>query len=585
MNDSLPLFALAAFLSLAFLPMLGAEDAPVDSTSYPSLAFVSDPGTGPEAVLSEGPVMGLTRVVFRPERTEGFPEELRFLRTFPAPAAEVAGLALSRECLWVSSAKEGRIFRIDRTSGAVIGSFPAPGPRPGALHWDGAELWHSDRSGKVFALDAGGTVRASFDVGFEPAALIRVEERLLLSDAKDCRFRVFEARGGVEASSEPAPEKGLTGLTRAGGSLWCSVGSELIRFDRERGLAVCGFGVSPPHPAPCAVAGLSADAGELWFANAAAGTIHAIREPRHGEFVASGGRERKERFSITYQNRSAKAWDDLEILQHIPFFEMPGRRYLSLEIDPAPRAFFRDDLGNVSALVRLGRVEPGKSAACRIDVGMWTADRRQVIDPALFDGGKVSPEREAYISEFFPISGGTDPAVLEFVRKAVGDEKNPYWKIRRAHDALCEAIHYQEPRTDSVSEVLKMGYGVCRNYSAAMQAFGRDLRVPVLNSWAPQHETCYWMLPGIPPSLMEVTADDTARDPSSPWARSRWFLGTHRDEITTGVRGRAMHTKVLVDGKEFVYGWHFWRPASIEGLVHQGRWTVLDGRPRRSRRV
>ena len=195
-----------------------------------------------------------------------------------------------------------------------------------------------------------------------------------------------------------------------------------------------------------------------------------------------------------------------------------------------------------------------------------------------------APERRAYLSDFYPIAGGADPMVREFLDRAVGDEKNPYWKVRKAHDALCQAVAYQEAGTESVSEVLKGGHGVCRNYSAAMQAFGRLLGVPVLNSWAPQHETCFWMLPGIAPALMEIPpTPPTAGRP--PVARCRWLLGTHRDEITTGVRGRAMHSRLEVCGRELVYGWHFWRPVGLEGLTFQGGWKVLEGRPRIVRRL
>ena len=565
--------------------LLAAGAAAGDSTSYPSLAFSPDPGEGPAVVLLDGPVKGLTRVVFRPERTRGFPEELRPLRTFAAPAPALAGLAVSRDFLWAACAGPSRIYRLDRASGSVISSFPAPGPRPGALHSSGAELWHADRSGKVFALTAGGSVRSAFTVGFDPGALVRDGDRLLVSDRAAPLLHVLDAASGAELSTEPAPEKGLAGLARDGAGLWCASGNEVIRFDRKRGLPVCGFGVSPPHPAPCALAGLAEDSGELWYADGAAGAIRAIREPRHGEFVASAGRERRELFTITYRNGSARAWERLEILQHVPFLEMPGHRYLSLAIDPAPKALYRDDLGNVSALLDLGRVEPGGSAAVRIEVGLWTADRRLVVDPERFSGADDAPERRDYLSDFCPISGADDPTVREFLLRAVGDEKNPYWKVRKAHDALCQAVEYQEVGTESVSEVLRKGHGVCRNYSAAMQVFGRLLGVPVLNSWAPRHETCFWMLPGIAPALMEITADAADRGPASPWSRSRWFLGTHRDEITTGVRGRAMHSRLMVDGREFVYGWHFWRPAGLDGLTHQGGWKVIEGRPRIVRRL
>jgi len=74
---------------------------------------------------------------------------------------------------------------------------------------------------------------------------------------------------------------------------------------------------------------------------------------------------------------------------------------------------------------------------------------------------------------------------------------------------------------------------------------------------------------------MEVTADDLAPDDAPAWPRCRWILGTSRGEITTGARAPSMHATVLIDGRPFVYGWHYWRPAAVEGLEHGGSWKVL----------
>jgi hypothetical protein len=117
-----------------------------------------------------------------------------------------------------------------------------------------------------------------------------------------------------------------------------------------------------------------------------------------------------------------------------------------------------------------------------------------------------------------------------------------------------------------------------------MESFGRLLGVPVLNAWAPRHETCLALFPGVGPAIMEVTANDSGPDPASAWRRSRWFLGTSANEITTGVRGMAMHRPVFLDGTPYGYRWHYWLPASVEGIGHEGWWSVLDPATGRKRR-
>jgi hypothetical protein len=263
---------------------------------------------------------------------------------------------------------------------------------------------------------------------------------------------------------------------------------------------------------------------------------------------------------------------------------MPGQRFVALDVQPPPRAYFRDDLGNISALVDFGRLDAGQTVHAKIAATMWAADRRMVVNPDLVTEALTSTET-AYTREFHSIAVGDNSMVKTFVEKAVGTETNDYWRARLVHDALCHTVHYHEPAVESVSGVLGEGYGVCRNYSAAMETFGRELGIPMLDSWAPRHETTFLMLPGLTPAITEVTEDALSTNTSPAWERSRWFLGVPAQEITTGVRGFAMHTKVLLDGTPFRYEWHCWLPDSVQGVSQRGWWSVINPETGRARRL
>jgi hypothetical protein len=555
-------------------------------TAFDTLAFVRDRTAGPEAKLPDHPELNWTRVAFRPQKTNDFPEELKPVRVIAAPAEQITGLAVAGRDLWVASQTNRRVYRIRAKTGAVKSSFAWPGESPAGLSWDGRMLWGADRQSRsIVALDKTGKELKRFPVTFQPSAVLRLGDDLLVSDwEKDMLHRLDPATGCV-VGTEPAPDDRLTGLTTAGHYLWCVRGAELIRFDRRRGLPVCGFSVAPPRPGTARVAGLAADGDTLWYANPASNQIVQIRLPRHGQWVAGGGSVRQAGFEMVYRNTSAKALESLSVLQHVPFLEMPGQRYLTLQIQPAPRAFFRDDLGNVVALLNFGEVAAGQTTRCQMTTAMWVADRRMVIDPDRLDAKTPSARQSAYVRRFHPIAGEESAEVKAFVEQGVGDERNPYWRIRKAHDALCRAIYYREPADESVPGVLRQGYGVCRNYSAAMESFGRLLGVPVLNAWAPRHETCFLLLPGMGPAFLEVTANDSGPDPATSWRRSRWFLGTSAQEITTGVRGYAMHSPLLLNGVPCVYQWHYWLPKDVQGLRHQGWWTVTDPATGQTRRL
>jgi hypothetical protein len=555
-------------------------------TAFDSLAFVPDSSAGAEVKLPDHPALNWTRVSFRPQGTNEFPEELKPVRVSPSPVGPVAALAFAGDELWVASRATNRIFHLEAKSGAVRGSIPAPGGRVAGLCWDGQVLWCTDRQEhRVFGLDAVGKVMKRFTVTFEPSAVLRTASDLLVSDWTKDECHRLDPETGRDLGTEPAPDDRLTGMTAVGRYLWCSRGGEILCFDRQRGLPVCGFSAAYACSGPLMVSGLAADGETLWYANSASNALVQIRLPKHGDWVAGGGRVRQAGFEVAYRNASTQAVESLSILQHVPFLEMPGQRYLALQIQPPPRAYFRDDLGNVIALVDFGRLPAGQRVRCRVATTMWVADRRMVVDPDRVGSASLSPEQKAYARSFHLIAGENSAEVKAFVERAVGSETNAYWRIRKAHDALCRAIVYREPADESVPGVLRQGFGVCRNYSAAMESFGRLLGVPVLNAWAPRHETCFLMLPGVTPTVMEVTANDSGPDPATTWRRSRWFLGTSAGEITTGVRGFAMHSPLLLDGTSYTYQWHYWTPTAVSGIQHEGGWTVTDSATGKTKRL
>jgi hypothetical protein len=573
--------SLALGLTFGALRPLAAGDI-----SFNSLAFVPAGGEGPELKLPEYPDLHWTRVAFRPRLTNNFPEELKPLRVLPAPAGNITGLAIAGDDLWAVSPETGKIYRLNAVTGAVLDSFPAQGQRPSGLCWDGQTLWQTDiAGGRLYGLDRSGKVLKEFAAGgFQPCAVVRAAGELLVSDWAKAEFHRLDPDTGKDLGTCPAPDDQLTGLTTAGGRLWCSRGDEILCFDRARGLPVCGFNATLPGAKGFAAAGLTADGETMWFADAGGSNIVQIALPKNGQWVAAAGRVRQEAFELVYANDSAQAVDSLTVLQNVPFFEMPGQRYVALDLQPPPRAYFRDDLGNLTALVNLGRLEAGQTVRCRVETTMWAADRRMVVDPDMITN-PLTPAQAAYARDFHAIAGADDPLVKSFLAEAVDGETNLYWRARRAHDALCRAVYYREPGTDSVAVVLRQGYGVCRNYSAAMESFGRLLGVPMLDAWAPRHETTFLMLPGLSPAIVEVTEDALHTNTAPSWERSRWFLGVPANEITTGVRGFAMHTRVLVDGKPFAYQWHCWLPDSVHHLGARGSWMVINPSTGRSRRL
>jgi len=75
------------------------------------------------------------------------------------PADYYTGLTWDGHFLWAADATQGRIGKINPTTGEVVLSFKSPGPDPRGLAWDGHFLWVADYyQQRIYQIDVNGTV-------------------------------------------------------------------------------------------------------------------------------------------------------------------------------------------------------------------------------------------------------------------------------------------------------------------------------------------------------------------------------------------------------------------------------------------
>jgi len=74
--------------------------------------------------------------------------------SFPAPGPSPQDLAWDGNYLWCVDDSTDSLYKLDPADGSVVLSFPTPGPEPRGLTWDGSYLWCSDNdSVEIFKLD------------------------------------------------------------------------------------------------------------------------------------------------------------------------------------------------------------------------------------------------------------------------------------------------------------------------------------------------------------------------------------------------------------------------------------------------
>jgi hypothetical protein len=557
-----------------------AGRTPVDFGALPggpSYAFVPEARPDvPEIIQPDG--LRLVPVRIRPLVAEAYPEELKAEAVLPSPDANPAGLAWDGTHLWVAGRQAKRIYRVDPGSGAVRESFPAPGRFPTCLVWDDGRLWHTDaRTRRLYGL-VDGRVVSEFPLDWECVGVALAAGGLLVGDWQSDTLRVVSKETGKILKTVDAPDANLWGLASDNQYVWCGRGGRLIVHDLERCLPVGGFGVEGRHPDARRVSGLTLASESLWYADHRNGRLVKIRRPAHGQRIAARGAEREATFWMEVRNTGQEDWRPFTFLMNVPVYEMPGQRFLSYAIDPPPVGHYRDPDGNLHALYRRERVGPGDTLRITVRARLWSADRWTFVDPrqvAAPATDEPPPVPRADADRRLPLK---EPAVRTFALKAAAGEANPYWRLRRVHDALIDRVTYAPPEGESVVDLLRTGKGLCRNLSEALQALGWIVDVPVLDAWAPHHNLVCAHLAGAGWVFVEVTANNAKESPNR-WRRSIWFGGLPRDQLTTGVRGASILREATVDGVRLVNRWHCRIPAGLKGFSHKADWAVRDVHP------
>jgi hypothetical protein len=513
-------------------------------------------------------------VTVQPQVPDRFPEELE--RTFlPSPDPIPAGLAWDGKTIWVAGRKACKLFQIDPQTGAVLTSIPSPGDFPTGLAFDGRILWHTDEHARTLYGIEQGSVTKKFVLDWPCAGVAVTPEGLIISDSEKALLRVVSPENGKVIDTIPAPDAAMAGLAFDGAYLWCSQNGYIIVHDLLHKRPINSFAVTARAPDKQHLGGLAFTKDRLYYSDMANGKIVSLATPRHGQHIAAGGIERNAVFVMSVRNTSDSKWPRDAFLTNVPIYEMPGQRFLQYRITPTPVAHYRDSEGNLHALIAWDGVEPGEGFQVAVHATIWSADRWTFIDPKESSEAESEPLKSICADK----QGGIYPIdsdfVLAFLQKAVGDGNNPYWRFRLAHDAFVAQTNYVEPADQSVKGVLETGKGVCRHFSNVLVTLGRNLKVPMLDAWAPHHNLCCVWIHGAGWVFVEPTINITSKS-NTILSSCRWFNGLPRDELTTGVAGPALQGDLLVDGTPFIPGRHCRFPKDLPGFRNEVEWQAKN---------
>ncbi|MCK4340238.1 MAG: transglutaminase [Phycisphaerae bacterium] len=400
--------------------------------------------------------------------------------SFEAPCKYPAGLACDGAHLFVLDWREAKIHQLALADGKLERTFDAPTLKPhGLTYGDGKLFVSDDQRGWVYVLNIEtGLVENSFEgPGSRTTGLAWAGDALFLLERKSRQIYKVLPTDGTILAYFPVPNRTCTCLAYDGKYLWVSdrIKDELYRVEPETGL-VLGILDSPgPYPA-----GLAWSDGTLWNVDFQRRKIYQLVIEDEQKYRLTDTREARVEYLWALYNYGPGEVRNLVVNLALPE-NLPGQELLSdIEYSLPPSNLATDRWGQRCALFKIDAVPGGSRRSLGYSVNVKVSAIRYLIDP---EQTGTLDDIPAEIRTAYTVDGSryriNTPYIQERAKKAVGDERNPYWIARKIYNYLIEHIEYEMVGGWDVPEVvLKRGTGSCSEYTFAFIALCRAAGLP-----------------------------------------------------------------------------------------------------------
>ncbi len=415
-------------------------------------------------------------------------------------------------------------------TGQVTGSVNAPGDYPSGLTWDGKHLWVTDfKTDKIYQIDKDGKViRYIESPAYWPVGLAFDGKYLWNSDAKgqipqgdeyhNGKIYKIDPEDGTVLKTVPAPTPSPAGLTWDGEYLWCvdDIHRKLIRFDPNDGTTIDEY----PSPAG-SPQGITFDGEYLWVSDRSKDEIYMVN-PQNGNVIIIADAPGKYSRDLCYDGKNLwnvdfitkkiyklKIYDDEKFIKtgkseqeifykHLTTNFGPGmiKRMdvqIALPVDrpnqkvesefdftPAVAGIDEDKWGQKTAHFVFENIPAGQKREAVVHYKITTWNVRYFIYPDKVGGEDMIPEKikSIYLADNVKY-GINDPVIKNAVTKAVGNEKNLYWKMRKIFNYIIGHMYYERVGGwNTAPTVLARGNGSCSEYSFVFISMCRSAGIP-----------------------------------------------------------------------------------------------------------
>ncbi len=413
----------------------------------------------------------------------------KVIRSFELPGKFSTAITYDGKHLWTADRKTDLLYCIDPASGSVVRTLPSPGYWPLALAWDGEALWNSDlKGGKDVSEDYDGIIyRIDPATGHvlhtlaapspSPAGLAWDGRYLWCVDNITDELTQFSPVDGTTIRSFKAPAPDPSGLAFDGEYLWVtdSGKNEIYRVNPENGRVI----LITDAPGPV-VAGICFDGNNLWCMDYQDDRAYELIYRDEEHFTRK--KERTGAVTFTHQIKNFGPGKVLTADLHIAVPVNRDNQELlgEIEYNIPPVDFVTDRWGQQTAHYHLRNLDAGETVTVEMTTRARTWEVRHFIFPENLGSLDQIPAeiKDRYLedNEKFQM---THPVIRDALEKAVGDEQNPYWIVRKIYDYLIDHMYYEMTGGwNTAPTVLARGNGSCSEYTFVFISLCRAAGIP-----------------------------------------------------------------------------------------------------------
>ncbi|MBM4388131.1 MAG: SMP-30/gluconolactonase/LRE family protein [Deltaproteobacteria bacterium] len=399
------------------------------------------------------------------------------------PGSCPTGIAFDGKNLWVADHKSDVIYEISPDDGKVVSSFPAPANRPAGVAVDPAAktLFVSDLGEKrIYLIDMESQIVVhSFESPVEnPAGLAWDGKALYVSDSREDKIHSIDARDGTTINTIPAPSENVTGLAFDGKYLWAAdrVEDEIYMIDQRDGEVINIVKSPGKYPFGIAFSGQNLLVADYQSDDI---TLVDVEKLYKEKVVKWDGKKYRVEFFNELNNYGPDQLVSGDIYIAVPQSLDSQNLLEEVVFEPSGYATVKDQFGQSFAHYSYKDATAGEFKKAVMKTAVELFNVRYFIDPE--KTGKLSdiPKGMKIYLEDGDKYLINDSFIKSSVKEAVGDEKSPYWIVRKIYNHVIKKMGYDlSGGWNAAPTVLKRGSGSCSEYTFVMISMLRAAGIP-----------------------------------------------------------------------------------------------------------